>query len=221
MQLSAEERRRLRTEEHPDGFDIYEEDIYDFLRWKSSHYSGQGTTGEPLRAVLIQQLTQFCEHGTEILTERDRSSGRSTTLLLKRGMSEARRTSYQRNSEIWEGVTCMAREYQPATKREKSCGRSSPSSLNTISYEAVTKRLSDGLERDGFEFDARTDRNSISRSTGGGLHVRQLWERSSVDEGLVPQGEGRRGTEEGVIPFPSSLTHYCPEGSDWSLPWRG
>jgi hypothetical protein len=42
LRMSEAERCKLRQKNLPDGFDIAEEDIYDFLRWRASSYSGPG-----------------------------------------------------------------------------------------------------------------------------------------------------------------------------------
>jgi hypothetical protein len=57
--MSEAERRKLRQQNLPDGFDIAEEDIYDFLRWRASSYSGLGETGDQLAHSLTYQAARF------------------------------------------------------------------------------------------------------------------------------------------------------------------
>jgi hypothetical protein len=63
LRMSEAERCKLRQQDRPDGFDIAEEDIYDFLRWRASSYSGLGETGDQLAQSLTYQVARFCEGG--------------------------------------------------------------------------------------------------------------------------------------------------------------
>jgi hypothetical protein len=157
LRMSEAERRKLRQQNLPDGFDIAEEDIYDFLRWRASSYSGLGETGEELTQSLTYQVARFCaggepfaksERGQRLIQKianEERKVGNATWFYRQRGAkADIHRIPVPPPTKI--GVI-------------KEIMRRFP---NRISSESALGLIETGLEEEGFPFDPRKDKDKLS-----------------------------------------------------------
>lgn len=153
---SETERRKLRRQNLPDGFDIAEEDIYDFLRWRASSYSGLGETGEELAQSLTYQVTRFCAGGEAFakseagqrviqkIANEERKAGNATWFYRRRtGRIDIQHIPGPRPTKI--GVIREVMAEFP----------------NHISSESALERIEARLEEKGFPFDRRKDKDKL------------------------------------------------------------
>ncbi len=61
---TPQQRAKMRREGLPEGFDIYQEDTYDFLRYKARHLASSGLISS-LETALAELATEFCVGGKE------------------------------------------------------------------------------------------------------------------------------------------------------------
>lgn len=157
LRISEAERRKLRQQNLPDGFDIAEEDIYDFLRWRASHYSGLGETGEKLAQSLTYQVAQFCAGG-EALANSERGQQ-----LIQKIASEERTVG----NATWFYQKRAAKvdiHHIPASRPTKiGVIKEIVAKLpNRIPSESALELIKTGLEKEGFPFDQRKDKDKLS-----------------------------------------------------------
>lgn len=156
LRKSEAERCKLRQQNLPDGFDIAEEDIYDFLRWRASSYSGLGETEEKLAQSLTYQITRFCaggeafaksEAGQKVIQKianEDRNVGNATWFYRRRTrkvdihhIPGPRPTKVGVIKEIMAGFP------------------------NRISSDSALELIEAGLEKEDFPFDRRKDKDKL------------------------------------------------------------
>ena len=156
LRKSEAERRKLRQQGLPDGFDIAEEDIYDFLRWRASSYSGLGETGEKLAQSLTYQVTQFCASGEAF------AKSEAGQRLIQKIATEERKVGNatwfyrQRSTKVdMHHIPCP-----PPTKigiiREVMA--KFPDRIPAIS---ALELIEAALDKDGFPFDRRKDKDKL------------------------------------------------------------
>ena len=158
LRMSEAERRELRQKNLQDGFDIDEEDIYDFLRWRASSYSGLGETGEELAKSLTFQVARFCTGGeafakseagqrlVQKIANEERNVGNATWFYRQRStkVTDIRHIPAPRPTKI--GVIKEIMAGFP--------GR--------ISSESALDLIEAGLDKEGFPFDRRKDKDKLS-----------------------------------------------------------
>lgn len=156
LRMSEAERRKLRQQNLPDGFDIAEEDIYDFLRWRASSYSGLGEAGEELAQSLTYQVMRFCAGG-----EAFAKSEKGQRLIQKIANEERKvgnATWFYRQRGAKADIHHIP--VPPPTKIGviKEIMRRFP---NRISSETALELVETGLEKEGFPFDQRKDKDKL------------------------------------------------------------
>jgi len=153
---SEAERRKLRQQNLPDGFDIAEEDIYEFLRWRASSYSGLGETGEKLAESLIYQVTRFCVGGDAFAKSEAGQKAIQKIANEERNVGNATWFYLQRSTK----VDIHHIPGPPPTKigviKEIMAGFP-----NRISSKSALERIEAGLEKEGFPFDRRKDKDKL------------------------------------------------------------
>jgi hypothetical protein len=175
LKKSEAERRKLRLQNLPDGFDIAEEDIYDFLRWRASSYSGLGEMGDKLAKSLAYQVTRFCEGGEAY------ANSETGQRVIRKIATEERVVG----NATWfyrQGATRVADIHHipgpPPTKVAviKEIVKTFPNSLSTA---AALQLIESGLEKEGFPFDRRRDKDKllIARKALGFEVEGLLWNR--------------------------------------------
>jgi hypothetical protein len=179
LRMSEAERRKLRQQNLPDGFDISEEDIYDFLRWRASSYSGLGETGDQLAQSLTYQVARFCEGGEAFAKSEAGQRVIQKIATERRVVGNA--TWFYRQSAAKVGDIHHIPS-PPPTKIAviKEIVSKFP---NIIPTASALELIEAGLEKEGFPFDRRRDKDKLSgaRKALGftveddGLH----WKRAS------------------------------------------
>jgi len=179
LRMSEAERRKLRQQNLPDGFDIAEEDIYDFLRWRASSYSGLGETGEKLAQSLTYQVTRFCAGGEAFA--KSETGQRVIQKIANEERNVGNATWFYRQSAV-KVVDIHHIPVSPPTKIGviKEIVDGFP---ERISAASALELIEAGLEKEGFPFDRRRDKDKLSgaRKALGitveddGLH----WKRAS------------------------------------------
>jgi hypothetical protein len=176
LRLENIERRKLRKQNAPDGFDIAEEDTYDFLRWRASDLSGLGITGAALHQNLVYQASRFCENGAAwAVSER----GRATIDKIareKRYVGDAT-WFYRQSEDSREGLHLTSTDEIPKRPVVRDAVSRFPDRI--ASFEALD-RIRVSLEREGFDFDLRRDKDVLFkvRKSAGFTVNGGYWERS-------------------------------------------
>jgi hypothetical protein len=178
LRMSAEKRRELRRQNLPDGFDISEEDIYDFLRWRASSYSGLGETGDELARSLTYQVARFCESGETF------AKSETGQRVIQKIAKEERKVGnatwfYQQRAAK---VTDIHHIPSPPPTKIAVIKEVMAEFPDRISTASALERIEAGLEKEGFPFDRRKDKDKLlaaRKALGfevedGGLH----WNRS-------------------------------------------
>jgi hypothetical protein len=153
---SEAERRKLRQQNLPDGFDIAEEDIYEFLRWRASSYSGLGEIGDKLAQSLTYQVARFCAAGEAFskseagqrviqkIAQEERKTGNATWFYRRRaGKVDIQHIPGPQPTKIGIIKEVMAKF---------------PDRILAIS---ALELIEAGLEREGFPFDRRKDKDKL------------------------------------------------------------
>jgi hypothetical protein len=157
LKMSEAERSKLRQKNLPDGFDIAEEDIYDFLRWRASSYSGLGESGDKLAQSLAYQVTRFCAGGENF------AKSEAGQRVIKKIANEERNVG----NATWfyrQGATKVSDIRRipapPPTKIGviKTIVAGLP---NRVSSESALELIEAGLEKEGFLFDRRKDKDKL------------------------------------------------------------
>ncbi|HTT24500.1 MAG TPA: bifunctional DNA primase/polymerase [Candidatus Sulfotelmatobacter sp.] len=178
LRMSEAGRRELRQQNLPDGFDIAEEDIYDFLRWRASSYSGLGETGEKLAQSLTYQVTRFCAGGKAF------AESEAGLRVIQKIANEERNvgnaTWFYRQRAVKVGDIHHIPS-PPPTKisviREVMAGFP-----GRISAASALELIEAGLEKEGFPFDRRRDKDKLSgarKALGFTVEHDGLWKRAS------------------------------------------
>jgi hypothetical protein len=158
LRMSEAERRRLRQKNLPDGFDIAEEDIYDFLRWRASSYSGLGEIGEELAKSLTYQAARFCAGGEAFAKSETGQRIINKIANEKRNVGNATWFYRQMSTKATDIHHIPA---SPPTKigliKEIMAGFP-----NRISSESALDLIEAALEKEGFPFDRRKDKDKLS-----------------------------------------------------------
>jgi len=158
LRMSEAERRKLRQQNLPDGFDIAEEDIYDFLRWRASSYSGLGETGEKLAQSLTYQVTRFCAGGEAFA--KSETGQRVIQKIVNEERNVGNATWFYRQGAAKVGDIHHI-PVPPPTKigviKEIVAGFP-----ERISAASALELIEAGLEKEGFPFDRRRDKDKLS-----------------------------------------------------------
>jgi hypothetical protein len=156
LRLKAEVRSNLRRQGRPDGFDIAEEDIYDFLRWRAWSYSRLGETGDELAQSLRYQAIRFCEGGEAFANS---ESGQRT---IRKIASEERKvgnaTWFYRQSAAKVDIHHLT----PPSPSKVAVIKEIMSDFPTpISKADALERIRTGLDKEGYPFDDRLDKDKL------------------------------------------------------------
>jgi hypothetical protein len=177
--MSAAERHKLRQRNLPDGFDIAEEDIYDFLRWRASSYSGLGETGEQLAKSLAYQVVRFCQGG-EVFAQSDRGQR-----LIEKIASEERKVGnaswfYRQGAAK---VTDIHHIPSPVPTKIVIIKEIVAKFPDHIPVASAFELIEAGLEKEGFPFDRRRDKDKLlSARKAFGFEIEKgglYWKRAS------------------------------------------
>jgi hypothetical protein len=179
LRLGNVERRKLRKQNAADGFDIAEEDTYDFLRWRASTFSGLGITGNVLCQNLVYQARCFCENGAA-WAESER--GQATIDKI------AREKRHVGDATFFYKLSDESRDGLRLTKAEEVSKRSVIREAlaefpDFIPAGEAIERIRRALELDGFDFDPRRDKNAlqeIREEFGFSVRGHGHWERLRV-----------------------------------------
>jgi len=176
LKLGSVERRKLRKQNAADGFDITEEDTYDFLRWRASTLSGLGITGNVLCQNLTYQARRFCENGAAWATSERGQATIEKIAREKRHVGDAT-FFYQMTEENQEGLHLTKTEDISKRAIIRDTIAKFPDSMTSI--EAL-ERIQVALELDGFDFDLRRDKNALltaRKAVGFTVKGHGRWER--------------------------------------------
>jgi hypothetical protein len=157
LRMSEAERRLLRQKNLPDGFDIAEEDIYDFLRWRASSYSGLGETGEELAKSLTYQVSRFCAAGEAFAKSEmgQRIIGKIANE--KRNVGNATWFYRQRSTKF----TDIQHIPSPPASKIGLIKEIMAGFPNRILSESALDQIEAGLDKEGFPFDRRRDKDKL------------------------------------------------------------
>ena len=75
QQYTAKERAELRKQNLPDGFDICQEDVYWFIRWRAGSFASLGLEPNDIEHALAAQVRKFCQGGVAFV---ESEKGRET-----------------------------------------------------------------------------------------------------------------------------------------------
>jgi hypothetical protein len=156
LRKSETERRKLREKNLPDGFDIAEEDIYDFLRWRASSYSGLGETGEELAQSLSYQVSRFCVNGEAFA--KSEAGQRAIQKIAKEERNIGNATWFYRQRATRFDMHHIPIPPLPKIAVIKKIVSEFP---DRISSESALERIEAGLEKEGFPFDRRKDKDKL------------------------------------------------------------
>jgi len=175
LRLGAVERRRLRKVKSADGFDIAQEDAYDFLRWRASELSGLGVTGEALKTALFFQAKRFCEGGADWI-ETDR--GKETIDKIareKRHVGDAT-WFYRLGTSTSDGLRITDVSKRSLVRQAVSTFPDRVSSVDAV------ERIQIALEPEGFDLDQRRDKDTLLkiRKELGFEIVGGYWEKRGI-----------------------------------------
>ncbi len=157
IRMSAAKRRELRQQSLPDGFDIAEEDIYDFLRWRASSYSGLGETGDQLAQSLTHQVTRFCEGGEAFANSETGQRVIHKIAKEERKVGDATWFYRQRAAKVDIHHIPAPTPTKIGVIKEIMAGFP-----NRISSESALELIEAGLDKEGFPFDRRKDKDKLS-----------------------------------------------------------
>ena len=156
LRMSEAERRKLRQQNLPDGFDIAGEDIYDFLRWRASSYSGLGETGDELAQSLTYQAIRFCEGGEAFANSE--SGQRTISKIASEERKVGNATWFYRRAAAKVDIHHMT----PPSPSKVAVIKEIMSDFPTpISKADALERIRIGLEKEGYPFDERTDKDKL------------------------------------------------------------
>ncbi len=184
--IAEEERSRLRERAKADGFDIAQDDIYDFLWWRVGGFIGLGVTDETeLTVLLTGQVKRFCEKGDVFIgSESGRRALQKVIGSALTNWNPGNATWFYRRKETKpKGLVLKAR----ISKRDvmKNIIKDF---ANGISCQDAYARLRDGLAARGFSWkasDAAT-LTKLRRETGfkieGRCWVREHGEQEKPEE---------------------------------------
>jgi hypothetical protein len=157
LRMSEAERHRLRQRNLPDGFDIAEEDIYEFLRWRASSYSGLGETGEELAKSLTYQVIRFCAGGEAFA--QSETGQRIIVKIAKEKRSVGNATwFYRQRSTKFTDIHHIPTPVSTKIGLIKEIMAGFP---NRISSESALDLIEAALDKEGFPFDRRKDKDKL------------------------------------------------------------
>lgn len=158
--LTEIERRELRLQNLPDGYDIAEEDTYDFLRWRASTFSGLGVTGEALVQVLTQQAIKFCQGGEALV-----QSEKGQRVIQKIGSEERHIGNavwfYRKSPRSKKSTNLVLRRRLGKREIIRTVVSQFPDKL---SKEEAIRQINEALQKQGFTLDKIKDRNALSQA---------------------------------------------------------
>lgn len=146
----------LRRVEH--DFDIYEDDIYDFLRWRANSFAGLGLAGKALLIALTYEARRFCENG---LTWSKSERGRATIEKIareKRNVGDAT-WFYATSQDTIDGLQ-MTESPNKAEEIRDIVARFPDRILDD---DALTQ-IREGLLINGFVLDRRADKDALYKA---------------------------------------------------------
>jgi hypothetical protein len=173
--IPDEHREEFRKQGNPDGFDIHEEDIYDFLRWRAFSYAALGETEDTIAERLTYQVIRFCEGGAAFAKS---DHGQE---LIRKIAGEKRRIGnatwfYKRRKKKIDIHCLTATAYKTTAIKEIIQGLP-----DRISKNDALERIRVGLDRNGFSFDPRRDKNKLMEARKAvGFRVDGLWWKRPV-----------------------------------------
>lgn len=177
-QLTEAKRRELRLQNRPDGFDIAEEDTYDFLRWRASHLSGLGITGEAMVQALTHLVQSYC-HGGEAFVGSEKGQR-----MIKKVADEERhvgnaRFFYRQKPQPKRNASGKKLVLTRNAAKREVIRRVVSQFPDTITREDALQRIREDLGRDGLTLEERRDKNALSlaRSYAGFEVNRNSWQR--------------------------------------------
>lgn len=191
LRLGRIERRKLRKAKTADGFDIAEEDTYDFLRWRASELSGLGITGDILYQNLLHQAEKFCEGGADWVTSERGQATIDKITREKRHVGDATWFYKMREENSYQnergGLILTGGGEIPKRPVIREAMAKFPDSIATGD---ALERIRLALELDGFDFDQRRDKDTllkVRKEFGFVVKGHGYWERSaSPPASLIP-----------------------------------
>jgi hypothetical protein len=168
-ELPAEKRAELRAQGHPDGWEIYPEDMQDFIMSLMGRLGSFSLSDEKMEEIVAAKVSEMVQGGEQYVTsERGRQSihnrvtsrNRTNTLALAVTFYQNRKTKPFSDS----GTTIPQFDESQrgfGTKRDalRFAIQSFPGQLTVDEAEA---RLTTAMEDAGFLFDKRKDKNALS-----------------------------------------------------------
>jgi hypothetical protein len=176
LRLGRVERRKLRQQNSPEGFDIYEDDIYDFLRWRASSFAGLGLTGKALIIALTYEARRFCEKG-RAWSESERGRAVIEKIAREERVVGDATWFYKMSQEAIDGLQITPEQPNKAEEIRNVIAQFPDRILD----EDALLRIREELLLDGFVLDRRADKDALYKARkAAGFTVESVKEATGV-----------------------------------------
>lgn len=171
--IAEEERKQLREKSKADGFDIAQDDIYEFLWWRVGQFIRLGVTDETeLTVLLTGQVKRFCEKGDVFIASE--SGRRALQKVIGSALSNWHPGNatwfYRRKETKPRGLVVRARISKRDVMRNII-----KDFANRISCQDAYARLRNGLAAKGFSWKASDAATLTKLRREIGFKVRGRW----------------------------------------------